>query len=104
MIHRPVTAFMQGRADMWLSFSPDLTHWGAHRTLIEAREGAWWDANKIGLGPPPLETEEGWLIFYHGVRQTAAGCIYRLGLALLDLDNPERLICCLLYTSDAADD
>jgi predicted GH43/DUF377 family glycosyl hydrolase len=57
-----------------------------------ARKGAWWDANKIGLGPPPLETEEGWLILYHGVKQTAAGSIYRLGLALLDLEDPGRLI------------
>ena len=92
MIHRPVAAFLQGRADMWLSFSADLKHWGDHRLLMAAREGAWWDADKIGLGPPPLETEEGWLILYHGVKQTAAGSIYRLGLALLDLDDPARLI------------
>ena len=75
------------RADMWLSFSADLKHWGDHRLLMAAREGAWWDADKIGLGPPPLETEEGWLILYHGVKQTAAGSIYRLGLALLDLED-----------------
>ncbi len=93
MIHRPATAFMQGRVHMWLSFSPDLRHWGDHKILIESRDGAWWDANRIGLGPPPLETEEGWLILYHGVRQTAAGCLYRLGLALLDLEDPARLIC-----------
>jgi predicted GH43/DUF377 family glycosyl hydrolase len=62
---------------MWLSFSPDLRHWGDHKILIES----------------PLETEEGWLILYHGVRQTAAGCLYRLGLALLDLEDPARLIC-----------
>jgi predicted GH43/DUF377 family glycosyl hydrolase len=92
MIHRPATAFLEGKADMWLSFSPDLRHWGDHRMLMAARDGAWWDANKIGLGPPPLETEEGWLILYHGVKQTAAGCAYRLGLALLDLEDPARII------------
>jgi predicted GH43/DUF377 family glycosyl hydrolase len=92
MIHRPATAFLQGKADMWLSFSRDLVHWGDHRTLMAARDGAWWDANKIGLGPPPLETEEGWLVLYHGVKQTTAGCIYRLGLALLDLEDPCRVI------------
>jgi predicted GH43/DUF377 family glycosyl hydrolase len=92
MIHRPCTAFMQGKADMWLSLSPDLKHWGDHRMLMAAREGAWWDGNKIGLGPPPLETEEGWLILYHGVKQTAAGYTYRLGLALLDLEDPARVI------------
>src|SRR5207244_1801806 len=72
MIHRPVSAGSSG-AHMWLSFSPDLTHWGDHHVLLPARRGAWWDANKIGLSPPPLETPEGWLILYHGVRNTAAG-------------------------------
>ena len=52
------------------------------------RIGAWWDAGKIGLGPPPLETPEGWLIVYYGVHMTAGGPIYRAGLALLDLDDP----------------
>ena len=59
---------------------------------MHARRGAWWDANKIGLGPPPLETPEGWLILYHGVRVTAGGCLYRLGLALLDLEDPCRVL------------
>jgi predicted GH43/DUF377 family glycosyl hydrolase len=59
---------------------------------MEARRGAWWDAYKIGLSPPPLETAEGWLIIYHGVRTTAAGSLYRLGLALLDLEEPWRVI------------
>ena len=59
---------------------------------MHARRGAWWDANKIGLGPPPLETPEGWLILYHGVRMTAGGCLYRLGLALLDLEDPCRVL------------
>ena len=58
-------------AHIWLSFSPDLTHWGDHHILLHARRGAWWDANKIGLSPPPLETPEGWLLLYHGVRVTA---------------------------------
>ena len=57
-------------AHIWLSFSPDLTHWGDHHILLHARRGAWWDANKIGLSPPPLETPEGWLLLYHGVRHT----------------------------------
>ncbi|HPC47129.1 MAG TPA: glycosidase, partial [Deltaproteobacteria bacterium] len=60
--------------------------------LLPARKGAWGDANKIGLSPPPLETPEGWLILYHGVRSTASGCIYRLGLALLDLEDPRRVV------------
>ena len=91
MIHRPVSAGSSG-AHIWLSFSPDLTHWGDHHILLPARRGAWWDANKIGLSPPPLETPEGWLVMYHGVRVTAGGCLYRLGLALLDLEDPRRVI------------
>lgn len=86
LIHRPV-GFMG--AHMWLSFSNDLKHWGTHKLMLEARRGAWWDANKIGLCNPPIETPRGWLVVYHGVRQTCAGCIYRLGLALFDLESPE---------------
>ena len=55
---------------MWLSFSPDLHNWGDHTVLLEARDGAWWDAGKIGLSPQPIETADGWLIMYHGVRST----------------------------------
>jgi predicted GH43/DUF377 family glycosyl hydrolase len=86
MIHRPSP--LRGGAHMWLSWSPDLRHWGDHKLLLEAHDGAWWDAGKIGLGPPPLETPDGWLIMYHGVRLTSDGPIYRAGLALLDLDDP----------------
>ena len=86
LIHRPVSA---PRAHMWISFSENLYHWGGHKLMLEARRGAWWDANKIGLSPPPIQTPKGWLVIYHGVRQTAAGAIYRLGLALFDLMNPE---------------
>jgi predicted GH43/DUF377 family glycosyl hydrolase len=89
LIHRPVGG---SRANMWISYSPDLRHWGSHKVMLEARRGAWWDANKIGLSPPPIETERGWLVIYHGVRVTAAGAIYRLGLALFDLHTPERLL------------
>jgi len=86
MIHRPVTSL---GAHMWISYSPDLRHWGNHKIILEARRGGWWDANKIGLCSPPIETSKGWLTIYHGVRHTASGSIYRLGLALFDLDNPE---------------
>lgn len=86
LIHRPVTTL---GAHMWISYSPDLTHWGNHKVMLEARRGGWWDANKIGLCSPPIETTKGWLTIYHGVRQTASGSIYRLGLALFDLERPE---------------
>jgi len=86
LIHRPMTAL---GAHMWISYSPDLRHWGSHKIILEARRGGWWDANKIGLCSPPIETAKGWLMIYHGVRQTASGSIYRLGLALFDLKRPE---------------
>lgn len=89
LIHRPVSA---PGAHMWMSYSPDLRHWGSHRLMLEARRGGWWDANKIGLSPPPIETPQGWLVIYHGVRQTASGSLYRLGLALFDLHAPERCL------------
>ncbi len=89
LIHRPVSA---PGAHMWTSYSPDLRHWGSHKLMLEARYGAWWDANKIGLSPPPIETPQGWLVIYHGVRKTPAGDIYRLGLAPFDLQTPERCI------------
>ena len=56
---------------------------------MQPRDGAWWDARRIGIGPPPLETEHGWLLIYHGVKETVGGSIYRVGLALLDLDEPD---------------
>lgn len=92
MIHRPVSTLRTLDAHIWISFSPDLKHWGDHRILILARKGAWWDAKKIGLSPPPLKTDAGWLILYHGVKSTASGSIYRLGLALLDINDPCKVI------------
>jgi predicted GH43/DUF377 family glycosyl hydrolase len=86
LIHRPMTTL---GAHMWISYSPDLRHWGNHKVMLQARRGGWWDANKIGLCSPPIETVKGWLVLYHGVRQTASGSLYRIGLALFDLENPE---------------
>lgn len=90
MIHRPMSAHGN---HIWLSYSPDLYHWGRHQMILEARRGAWWDADRIGLSPPLIETPKGWLMIYHGVRQTASGSLYRSGLALFDREQPER---CLL--------
>jgi len=76
---------------MWISFSPDLKHWGDHRPLIMTRT-AYWDCHRVGLACQPIETPEGWMIFYHGVRTTTAGGIYRVGMALLDLDSPWKVL------------
>jgi beta-1,4-mannooligosaccharide/beta-1,4-mannosyl-N-acetylglucosamine phosphorylase len=88
LIHRPI---IRGEAHIWISFSPDLKYWGDHKILLPVRPG-WWDCSKVGLGPPPIETKEGWLVIYHGVRVTASGSLYRVGLALLDLDKPWKII------------
>jgi predicted GH43/DUF377 family glycosyl hydrolase len=86
MIHRPVT---DSGAHVWMSYSPDLKNWGSHKLILQARKGAWWDANKVGLSPPLIETPRGWLMLYHGVRHTASGALYRLGVALFDLHKPD---------------
>ena len=98
LIHRPIGARLTSEeeagpgAHIWFSCSSDLKYWGDHQIVLKARRGAWWDANKIGLCCPPLETPDGWLLLYHGVRQTASGSIYRLGLTLLDGENPTRVL------------
>jgi len=89
LIHRPQIG---DTADMWMSFSDDLEEWTDSVRFMRARDGAWWDAGKIGLSPPPLETPDGWLMLYHGAKHTPAGCIYRAGLALLDLDDPRTVL------------
>ncbi|MFX0197503.1 MAG: glycosidase [Candidatus Hodarchaeota archaeon] len=91
MLHRPVARSSNIACNIWLSFSPDLKHWGDHKEIIYAREGSWWDANKIGLSAPPIETPEGWLVLYHGVRTTPSGSIYRLGFVLLDPEDPKQI-------------
>lgn len=88
LIHRPI---VRGEAHMWISFSPDLKHWGDHRLLIQTRAG-YWDCHRVGLACQPVETPHGWMLFYHGVRQTTAGGVYRLGVALLDLEEPWRVL------------
>jgi predicted GH43/DUF377 family glycosyl hydrolase len=90
LIHRPLS---DSGAHIWVSFSPDLRNWGSHQLVLKARKGGWWDANKIGLSPPLVETPLGWLMLYHGVKHTAAGCLYRVGAALLAIDDPST---CLL--------
>ena len=89
MLHRPIA---DSGAHIWISFSPDLRNWGHHKLLLPARRGAWWDANKIGLSPPLIETAAGWLMLYHGVRHTASGALYRVGAALLDLAQPDHCL------------
>lgn len=92
LFHRPTKGFggLRPRGEIRLSRSPDLVSWSEPEHVLPPREGAWWDASRIGIGPPPLLTEHGWLLIYHGVKETVSGSIYRVGLALLDLDDPTR--------------
>jgi len=85
MINRPSIG---DRSDMWVSFSPDLQFWGRSKVLLPTRF-RMWDEHRIGLACPPIETKEGWLILYHGARDTASGTLYRIGLALLDIETLE---------------
>jgi len=89
LVHRPIA---ESGAHVWISYSPDLRSWGGHRMMLQARRGGWWDANKVGLSPPLIETARGWLMLYHGVRSNAAGSLYRLGVALFDIENPAELL------------
>ncbi len=88
MLHRPSV----GGGSVWLSYSPDLVYWGRPQVVIPVRGGPWWDGARVGAGLPPIETEAGWLVIYHGVKHAAGDPIYRLGAALLDLEEPHRLI------------
>ena len=91
LFHRPVSA-QSHRADVWLSRSADLRSWTASEPVLQSRSGPWWDATRIGMGPPPIETPHGWLCFYHGVKQMVATSIYRVGIMLLDLDDPTKVL------------
>ena len=79
------------RWSIWISYSPDLVHWGDSRLLITPA-AYHWDEMKVGPGAPPILTNRGWLEIYHGVFQTMGGAVYRLGVALLDRDDPSRVI------------
>jgi beta-1,2-mannobiose phosphorylase / 1,2-beta-oligomannan phosphorylase len=92
LFHRPKTEFGASRGGILLSRSDDLISWSTPEHVLQPRDGAWWDSLRIGLGPPPLRTEQGWLLIYHGVKETVGGCIYRVGLALTALDEPTRVL------------
>jgi predicted GH43/DUF377 family glycosyl hydrolase len=92
LFHRPKTEFGGARGEIMLSRSTDLVSWSAPEQVLQPRRGAWWDSLRIGIGPPPLRTEHGWLLAYHGVKETVGGDLYRVGLALLDLGEPTRVL------------
>ena len=76
---------------IWISYSPDLVHWGRSKVLMKPL-AYHWDEMKIGPGATPIKTEKGWLNIFHGVFETMDGAIYRLGAALHALDDPSQVI------------
>jgi predicted GH43/DUF377 family glycosyl hydrolase len=76
---------------IWISYSEDLVYWGGSECLFSAR-GGYWDTSRIGIGPPPIEIDNGWLLIYYGAKDTSAGPIYRMGTAIVDKNDPTKLI------------
>lgn len=95
MLSRPSDTGHTAFGDIFYSDSPDMEYWGHHRHVMSpaAFEVSAWQCMKIGAGPVPIETSEGWLLFYHGVLRSCNGYVYSFGSALLDIDEPWKVIC-----------
>ncbi len=87
MLSRPSDSGHTPFGDIFLSESKDFVYWGRHRHVM-GKTKKWWESVKIGGGAAPIETTEGWLLFYHGVTGTCNGYVYSIGGAILDIDNP----------------
>lgn len=90
MLNRPSDRGHTPFGDIYLSESPDMIHWGKHRLVMTTSSG--WQSTKIGAGPIPIETSEGWLMIYHGVLTSCNGYVYSMGAALLDLEKPWQVL------------
>jgi len=90
MLSRPSDPGHTPFGDIYYSESPDMSFWGKHRHVMTKCGG--WQFMKIGAGPVPIETSEGWLLIYHGVMRSCGGYVYSMGVVLLDLDEPWRVI------------
>ncbi|GMQ61858.1 glycoside hydrolase family 130 protein [Vallitalea maricola] len=90
MLSRPSDTGHTPFGDIFYSESNDLEFWGRHRHVMAPR--GWWQSTKIGAGPVPIETSEGWLLIYHGVLTSCNGYVYHFGAALLDLEKPWKVI------------
>ena len=90
MLSRPSDTGHTPFGDIFLSRSKDLVYWGKHRYVFGATGS--WQSTKVGPGPTPIETDQGWLLIYHGVITTCNGFVYRMGVALLDLEQPWKVL------------
>ncbi|WHX47747.1 glycoside hydrolase family 130 protein [Paenibacillus woosongensis] len=91
MLSRPSDSGHTPFGDVFLSESPDFVYWGKHRHVMSKGGQGWWQSVKIGGGPAPIETTEGWLMFYHGVTGTCNGLVYSMGAVILDRDEPSKV-------------
>ena len=91
LLSRPSDSGHTPFGDIFVSESPDMVYWGRHRHVM-SKGTAWWEGVKIGGGAAPIETSEGWLLFYHGVSSTCNGFVYSIGGAILDLEEPSRVL------------
>lgn len=89
VLHRPDAG---GIEHIWSAYSPDLEHWGRPCCVLPEMGGPAWDGVKVGAGPPPVLTDAGWLLIYHGVKQYGGQFVYRAGTALLDKNKPHKAI------------
>ncbi len=77
---------------IWISYSDDLTYWGGSTPVLQSRGSGFWDSDRIGCAAPPIAIDEGWLLIYYGVRNTSGGPIFRLGAAILDKEDPHKVL------------
>ena len=91
MLSRPCDNGHTAFGDIFISESRDMEFWGRHRHVMGRSEN-WWENLKIGAGAAPIETTEGWLLFYHGVVNTCNGYVYSIGAAILDKDEPSKVL------------
>lgn len=92
LLSRPSDSGHTPFGDVFISESPDLVHWGNHKHVMSKGGSGWWQGTKIGAGPIPIETTEGWLLFYHGVSGTCNGFVYSMGAVILDIDDPSKVL------------
>ncbi|MBN1810579.1 MAG: glycoside hydrolase family 130 protein [Anaerolineae bacterium] len=91
MYSRPSDTGHTPFGDIFYSESPDMCHWGCHRHVMSPK-GWTWQSTKVGAGPTPIETTEGWLMIYHGVLTSCNGFVYSMGAALVDIDEPWKVM------------
>lgn len=94
MLSRPSDNGHTPFGDIFISYSPDMKYWGEHRCVMKVTpfEESAWQCLKIGAGSVPFLTDEGWLMFYHGVIRTCNGYRYSMGAAILDREDPSKVL------------